>query len=97
MLEYHVQLTTSGGLFISDRIVIDTHSKELYNTLGLWVGEQAEAWGLIVQQMRVRCRIIFSQIWYFTKLSSSKQSMSNTDIGTLGMALTPHKQEVFSH
>ena len=61
--EYYSERATTGGLFISEGIVIDPRGKGFPNTPGLWKDEQVEAWKPITSAVKEKGAIFFAQIW----------------------------------
>jgi 2,4-dienoyl-CoA reductase-like NADH-dependent reductase (Old Yellow Enzyme family) len=61
--EYYSERASSGGLLISEGIVIDPRGKGFPNTPGLWSEEQVEAWKPITAAVKAKGAVFFAQIW----------------------------------
>jgi 2,4-dienoyl-CoA reductase-like NADH-dependent reductase (Old Yellow Enzyme family) len=60
---YYAERATSGGLLISEGVVIDPRGKGFPNTPGLWNAEQVQAWKQITAAVKKKGGIFFAQIW----------------------------------
>jgi 2,4-dienoyl-CoA reductase-like NADH-dependent reductase (Old Yellow Enzyme family) len=68
-IEYYSERATSGGLLISEGVVVGLRGRGFPNTPGLWTEEQVDAWKPITAAVKRKGAFFFAQLWYLLFLS----------------------------
>ena len=75
--EYYSQRTTSGGLLVTEGILISDSTTGVPGTNGIYTDIQVERWGHVVEAVHAKKGVIFAQLWHLGRTGSSLHRLNN--------------------
>lgn len=94
--EYYAERATSGGLLISEGVVVAPRARGFPNTPGLYTSEQVAAWRAVTRAVHDKAAIFFAQIWHVGRVSVPSQTGGYAPLSATARPL-PGAHQLFGH